>query len=871
LIAARVCPLKPPSSQGLTVRLSLTENWQFVDADPDAEMAAALLSPGGDTSTWHDLSLPGDLNAALVRDGRMPDPHLGDQARRCLWVSARDWWLRTEFPSPPAGLKQELVLDGIDGHADVYLNSKLLGRLKNAFRPHRFGVTELLSRDETANVLLLRFHAVDKVLGQKRHDESSGWRDLRVLMRKPQYNFGWDWALPLPSVGVFGGIHLETHSGPRLLDCSVNGLASGRIDFKFHANTAARDAGYELRLRVSGHGVDLEQCISRPGRCLSHTSLTVPGPKLWWPNGLGEPNLYHWQCDLMVGGRVADSRSGRLGLREVRVVEEPFTEAAGPGISFRFEINGRRVFCKGGNWIPPELWPAQVTDDQYRFYVRKAAEAHFNMLRVWGGGIYEREIFYDLCDESGILVWQDFMFASAGYPADLLRAETALEAEYQIKRLRNHPCLALWCGCNEDVYSWNLPDEPAVNAATADTGTYADASGRLNVNRLRDDPMIYTMLLRGLVGKHGLGVPYTESSPQSHEDAGNLPESGNCHLSSWKFALFETGGKYDPWRGHFEKVCAFDSEFCIQGPPAVATMKAFLPPGHQWPPDELWTFHIQRGHANLPHWEQTLRVAGATFGEIDSLQSYVKHGQATHAEQMRAEFESARRDRPDNGGAMMWMLNDCWPTANWSILDYYRRPKPAYYAAKRACAPQLPIIFERGGKLEFFFSNDGPTARTAALRYGQARLNGAILWEKETKVRAAAVDTVKFAAVARATLAFQPGDYLFIQARVAGKALPGVTYFPLMWKNVPWPQPGIQTKLLEQKPDAAGWVSRIQVSARAYARFCRLILPAAAGPGWLDDNFFDLAAGARHTVTIRSEHPFPVAELRTGHWLTEWP
>lgn len=865
-------------------------NWKFIDSSPDSDMHKPFSQPGLDTLKWYILSLPGDVNAALVRDGRMPDPHMGDNARLCMWVSGRDWWLRSEFQSPSAPTPQisgqnccpdhkkfsgipnhELVLDGIDGHADVYLNGVHLGLMKNAFRPHRFDVTEILSKDGTANVILLRFHSIDKVLGQKRADELAGWMNLRVLMRKPQYNFGWDWTLPLPSVGVINGIYLEANLGPRLIDCSVNGLSSGRVDFKFRANVFAREHGYELRIRVFGQGVSLEKTISRHWRCMLHASIAIDNPKLWWPNGLGEQNLYNWQCDLIVGGLVIDSRSGRVGLREVRILEEPFTEDAGPGISFWIEVNGRRVFCNGGNWIPTEIWPAQSTEDQYRFHLQKTAEANFNMLRVWGGGIYEREIFYDLCDEYGIMVWQDFMFASAGYPADMLRAEITLEAEYQIKRLRSHPCIVLWCGCNEDVYSWNLPDEKTENNASSDTGVYSSESGSLKVNRLRDDPMIYTMILRGLVSKHGLGVPYTESSPQSYEDAGNMPESGNCHISSWKFALFETNKNYDQWRRHFEKTCSFDSEFCIQGPSAVATMKAFLPSGHQWPPDDIWTFHIQRGHVNLPHWEQTLMVAGATFGEIDSLQKYVKHGQATHAEQMRAEFESARRDRPNNGGTMMWMLNDCWPTANWSIIDYYRRPKPSYYAAKRVSAALLPIIFERSGKVEFFFSNDGPAACTAKIIYGQERLDGTEVWSKETKVKTSQVDTVKFDAIEKTSMQFQEGDYLFIDARISSKALPRVTYFPLMWKNVQWPNPRIRLKMLEQKQEKGEWVSKIQVSTSAYARFCHLIMPDSAGMSWPDDNFFDLCAGDRHTVSIRSDKPFEISDIKIGHWLTDWP
>ncbi len=867
----------------------LNHNWKVTDTAPGAGAAAAFSRPGLDTSVWLAIPVPGDVNAALVAAGRMPDPHFGDNARRCYWVTARDWWYRLEFrePTPAPGLRRELCLDGVDGFADLWLNGEKIARLENAFRPYRIEVGDRLKAGEP-NVLLLRFQSVDSVLGGPREDELGGWGARRTRMRKPQFSFGWDWSLPLPSLGLAGGARIERHAGPRLLDVSARTFASGRVDFSFRVNTAARDAGGRVRLRITGPGFSREEVIERPGRVNSYTTVRIPNPKLWWPNGLGKAALYDYEALLEIGGSLADRRAGRFGLRESRIVEEPFTPAAGPGFSFWLELNGRRVFCKGANWVPLGIWPGAVGDEPYRFYLRKAAEAGFNMLRVWGGGIYERDLFYDLCDELGIMVWQDFMFASAAYPLERLRDEIIAEAEHQIRRLRSRPCLALWCGCNEDTFSWALLDEQA--GASADTGVYSDADPDAERRRWRDDPQLYSMILRGLVGRHGLGAPYVESSPQSREDAGNMPESGNCHISCWKYGLFETGwdqsqpnlsiwerfqqGSIHPekFRGHFEKTCSFDSEFCIQGPCAVRSLEQFLPPEHRWPPDDLWTFHIQRGHAHAPHHEQTLAFAEALFGPVNSLRDYVKFGQAVHAEMMRAEFESARRDRPNNGGTMMWMFNDCWPTSNWSIIDYYRRPKPAYYAAKRACAALLPIVFERGGRIEFFLSNDGPAPCRAEVRFGQAGLDGAVCWERRQEVRAGAGDTVRFHAIPRTEWQGAPGEHLFIEATPEDAApLPRVYYFPGLWKDIAWPEPGIRVELVSQAPGDAGWRTELDVCAKAYARFCHVLPPDEAGFWWADDNFFDLGAGGRRRVTIRSERSFGADAVAPGHWLTDWP
>ncbi len=869
------------------IAFSFDDGWKLLDSDPGKGDLAGFSRPGLDTCSWLDVPVPGDVNAALVAAGRMPDPNYGDNARKCYWVTARDWWYRREFveQAVSSGVRRDLCLDGVDGHADVYLNGEKLARIENAFRPYRLDVNTKLKTGK--NVLLIRFLSINIIMGGPREDELKGWGEHRTIMRKPQFSFGWDWSLPLPSIGISGGVWIERHRGPRLLDVSVQTFISGRLDFAFLVNTEARDAGARLKLRVWGNEFEHGETIERPGRVNSYTTVQVPDPVLWRPRGMGEAAIYNYEVVLDAGGEILARRHGTFGIRESRIVEEPFTPEAGPGFSFWLEINGHRVFCKGANWIPPGIWPGAVSDESYRFYLYKAADAGFNMLRVWGGGIYERELFYDLCDELGIMVWQDFMFAGAACPLDRLRSEIIAEAEYQIKRLRNRACVTIWCGCNEDVFSWGLPDEEAL--LSADTGVYSEAGPDSQLRRLRDDPQIYTMILRGLVSRHGFGIPYVESSPQSREDVGNMPESGNCHISCWKYGLFETGGYEAPqglslyerykqgyihaekFRGHFEQVCSFDSEFCIQGPSDVRTMKQFLTEGHHWPPDDVWTFHIQKGHAYAPHHEQTIMFAESVFGPVNSLQEYVKYGQALHAEMMRAEFESARRDRPNNGGTMVWMLNDCWPTANWSIIDYYRRPKPAYYAAKRACAALLPIIFERAGRIEFFFSNDGREPCRVQLNFGLVSLDGAIVWEERQELTAGANSTPRFHSMSKAELKRSPGDHLFIDALVEGRRLPRVTYFPDLWMDIDWPAPDVQTKIADREEVDGAWVTSIDVSTNAYARFCHLLLRDDSQSYWIDDNFFDLAAGSSRRIAVRSLRPFEDDELVAGDWHVDWP
>ncbi len=850
---------------------SLDSDWRFSGFEPGACKLESLSLPGVDVSGWLPVSVPGDVNSALVKAGRMPSPHFSDDAKACYWVSSKDWCYRLEFAydacSCSCGSVAELCLDGLDGFADIFLNGSKLGRAENAFRSYRFDVSKLLKAG-SVNVLAIRFQAIDSVMRGPRRDELKGWNNWRALMRKPQFNFGWDWALPLPSIGIAGGVRIERHDGRRLMDVSVQPRISGRLDFKFEASSSAARSGYELAVRVKGHGNDISKRLKLD--CVrSYVSVSLEDPQLWWPSGMGAQPLYDYSVEMLCDGTAVDSRKGRAGLREVAILEEPFTEDAGRGISFWLQVNGERVFSKGGNWIPTELWPADSTDEQLLYYLRKTAEANFNMLRVWGGGIYEKDLFYELCDELGIMVWQDFMFAGAGYPLSLLREEIAAEAQEQIRRLRSHPCICLWCGCNEDVYSWKLPSQESRNPSSDELPVSKDGAS-LEVDRVHDDPQLYTMMLRGLVSRFGLGVPYVESSPQAHDDSGNSLSSGNSHQSSWKFALFETDGHYERWRAHFDRTCSFDSEFCIQGPSDARTIKSFLPEGHHWPPDELWTYHIQRGHADLPHWEQHMMIGEACFGKIDDLQAYVKYGQAVHVEQMRAEFECARRDRPNNGGTMMWMLNDCWPTSNWSIIDYFRRPKPCYYAAKRACAPRLGIVSERKGVFEFHFSNETREGVAIRLRLGQARLDGSEAWAEEMSLTVDANSCLLIKKIPRASLAFASGDYLFLEVEEpGGDAHPKAVYFPDMWKGIAWPEPGLRLSLEGEARLAEGvWLSRVKVSAERFARLCHILTDDPALE--FDDNFFDLAAGSSRVVEVKGRGPLKLDSLRAGHWNTDW-
>ncbi|HBN84632.1 MAG TPA: hypothetical protein DDZ89_12385 [Clostridiales bacterium] len=298
-------------------------------------------------------------------------------------------------------------------------------------------------------------------------------------------------------------------------------------------------------------------------------------------------------------------------------------------------------------------------------------------------------------------------------------------------------------------------------------------------------------------------------------------------------------------------------------------IKSFLKPEHHWPPDDAWVYHIQKGHKKLPHHEQTLMIAGDTFGEIDSLQKYVKYGQATHVEMMRAEFESARRDFPNNGGTMMWMFNDCWPTSNWSIIDYSKNPKPSYYAAKRACAPLLPIIFQRNENIEFLLSNQSMEDVELSLEYGQSDLLGNETWVKRETITVKRNTTKFFDRVPLKDLNMKNDEYLFIKSNI-GDENRQITYFPNGWRDIHWPNPKVEIRLIDQKQIGNRWETLVKIHTTGYARLLHLLPSSDDSNPAFEDNYFDLPAGSTKEIMIKSLSPIVLEDLKIGHWLTEW-
>ncbi|HID08106.1 MAG TPA: glycoside hydrolase family 2 protein, partial [Armatimonadetes bacterium] len=411
-------------------------------------------------SEWLPATVPGCVHTDLLALGRIPDPFISDNERHVQWVAEADWEYRKRFHANSTLLNHQRVFlecDGLDTIAQLRLNGRVIGHADNMFVRWRFDVTDLMRDAE--NSLIVRFTSPLKYARPllKRDPLFSPGHSLpgAPYVRKSPCQYGWDWGPKLPTMGIWRHIRLAGYSIARIDDVHIR---------QRHLRTGVRLNVRVVLERWEAVPVTIQLRVTSPNGEVYEASRTIKGiendatlavtitnPKLWFPNGYGEQPLYTVAIEVYADGRLLDSATRRIGLRTLKLVQRPDRY----GESFVFVINGIPIFCKGANWIPADVFPSRVTRERYEHLIRSAVEAHMNMLRVWGGGIYEDDCFYDLCDEYGILVWQDFMFSCSVYPGDEeFINNVKREAMDNIRRIRHHPCLALWCGNNEMEWGW---------------------------------------------------------------------------------------------------------------------------------------------------------------------------------------------------------------------------------------------------------------------------------------------------------------------------------------------------------------------------------------------------------------------------------
>ncbi|MGR6916266.1 glycosyl hydrolase 2 galactose-binding domain-containing protein [[Actinomadura] parvosata] len=634
-------------------------------------------------------SVPGCVHTDLLAAGAIEDPYLDDNEHRLAWIGRTDWTYRTSFTWEPDGHEHtDLVCEGLDTVAAVTLNGVLIGETANQHRSYRFPVRHLLR--EGANELVVRFASAYGYAQARRAElgeRPGAYDEPYPFIRKMACNFGWDWGPTLVTAGIWRPIGLESWSGARLAEVRPLASADGHVRVHVRLDRPAAEP-----VVVTVGGVTAERRLDGQEGVVE---LRVPDPEPWWPRGHGAQPLY----DLAV--RVGEQEwRGRIGFRDVELDRD----------AFKIIINGVPVFVRGVNWIPDDCFPSRVTRERLAERFAQATAAGVNLLRVWGGGLYESEDFYSLADELGLLVWQDFPFACAAYPEEEpLRSEVEAEARQHVARLAAHPSLVLWCGNNENLEGhadWGWQDKLA--GRTWGAGYYHD-------------------LLPSIVAELDPTRPYWPGSPYSGAPdlPPNDPARGTIHI--WDVWNREDYLRYAAYRPRFV------AEFGFQGPPAYATLRRAssdhpLTPGssHQKAVDGQ---------------DKLLRGLGDHLPRPETFDDWHYLTQLNQARAMAFGIERFRALMPHCMGTIVWQLNDCWPVTSWSAVDGDGRRKPLWYALRRAYADRL-ITIQDG---EAALVNDTGEPWTGELRLERRSLDGRPLAKEVVAVHAAPRSVLKVA------------------------------------------------------------------------------------------------------------------------------
>lgn len=656
----------------MLTQFPLNAGWQLKILDPVYSLEDNLAHPGG----WMPAQVPGTVYQTLLEQGRIPDPYYGRQELDVQWVAQHDWIYQLDFVIPDEWGQYphlDLVFEGLDTVVQIWLDGQFLDYHTSMFVPLRLDMRSLLAPGSHQLVLIFSSALSEGKALEEQYGKRPLWNgdSSRLYLRKAQYQYGWDWGPTLLTSGPWKAIYLEGYTS-RLTEVHVatqfpTGLERAILRLRLRMQNPQPDQQIELLL-LDPQGEVVHQTLF-PALAFQQHPLVVDAPQLWWPHTLGSQPLYRLVVRLLQGDQELHRLEQRLGIRDLQVIQEPVDQEA--GTSFYFAVNGVPFFAGGANWIPEDLLPNRITPGQYRERLEQAVQANMNMLRVWGGGLYEPDLFYDLCDELGLLVWQDFMFACGIYPAHSEFVQLVQqEAEAAVARLRHHACLALWCGNNEDY-------------------TLAESVGLAGPNQppqALESRQIYERVLPEIVQRMDPGRFYWPGSPSGGAHSQD-PTVGDRHTwDVWH-------GPMHPYQSYGQFEGRFVSEFGLQSYPALSTLEAALPPDQRFPQSATVVHHNKAGSVGQPDGHRRLAVYLAdNLRDPVTLQGYVYATQFVQAEAMKYAYSQFRRrwGQPGSravGGALVWQLNDCWPAISWAIIDSAGRPKPAYYTIARELAP----------------------------------------------------------------------------------------------------------------------------------------------------------------------------------------
>lgn len=811
------------------------------------------------SNEWMSARVPGTVHQDLLDHGRLPDPFYGMNEQKVQWVEKEDWLYRTVFTVTADQLKSDaawLTFEGLDTYADVYLNGSLLLKADNMFVGHKLAVKDVLREGE--NRLMIRFRSpVEETAPQwdtdgfnYPADNDHSEKRMSVYTRKAPYSYGWDWGIRLATSGIWRPVKLTFCNGAAIDDFFVRQQEVteqvAKVDNQLEINNVTSTPKEAQVKVVYAYGEQADTLtrtvVLQPGK----NSLSMPAwiekPHLWMPNGWGDSALYTFTATVSVDGKEVASREEAIGLRSIRVVMEDDKD----GKSFYFEVNGKPMFAKGSNYIPGDALLPNMTGERYARLFEDIRAANMNMVRVWGGGIYEDDRFYEEADRNGILVWQDFIFACTTYPHDpTFLKRVSEEAVYNMRRLRNHASLAMWCGNNE-IYEgmryWGWKDKYSPVVWKEMTEGY---------------DVLFRQLLPELVEANDPGRFYMHGSP--YEANWGRPES-------WKIADSHNWGTWygqKPFESLDTEIPRFMSEYGFQAFPEMKTIRMFASPEDYELESPVMNAHQKASIGNF-----LIKKTMALYYKVpEKFEDLIYAGLILQGQGMRHGIEAHRRHRPYCMGSLPWQLNDSWPVVSWSSIDYYGNWKAMHYQIRRAFAPVLVDAIKEGNNLSYYIMSDRLTDEELTLNLELMDFNGKVYRKQKVDgLLPANTSKLFYQEPVEQALAGRDSATTFMHMVVKskkGEVLSDEIYYFAHPKDQLLPKTPLQWQVKQKK----GYCE-VTVKADKLARDIFIEVPVQGVR--FSDNFFDLLPGQKKKVIITSPDGKSLDHLQvTVHQLSD--
>lgn len=855
------CLLLELAAFSQTQKILIEKGWEFREQNASKP----------ELSEWRNATVPGLIHTDLLNHKLIPDPFYRDNEKKVQWVSNSEWEYRKTITADQKLLHHkhiDLVFEGLNTLADISLNGKFILHANNMFREWRLDIKSYLKPGN--NTLTIVFHRIRPEVArlEKAHPEENEGKDTSALakmifdkfklgsyVRKAAYEGGWDWGPDMITCGIWRPVYLQTWEDQRIVDMGIAQpditpqaahITTGIRVLSANKTQAVLKITYAqgAQTRSFTYPVTLHSGLNEIGY-----PIDIATPKLWYPNGYGKQDMYLFKTELITGGHIIDEVSTKTGLRSVKLNKDRDSL----GRKFEFIVNGIPVFAKGANIIPFDHFPTRMTAKRYRHFLQAAADAHMNMMRLWGGGYYETQEFYDLCDEMGIMIWQDFMFANAT-PPSFLKESIGEEVDYQVRRLRNHPCIAVWCGNNEiSIFS-----EASLYVDPTDSGVIPEAFKALFDKILSSiKPKTFTDYLEmfgyfipGIVNRITPEIPYTSSSPTSdfERQSANF-NSGDKHNYKvwWSNKPIEDQANYKD---------RFVSETGIQGFPDMASIDAFTEPTDRSATSDIMNAHQKNfslnGNVVIGKIIKTEYKEPADFAIFNYLSQLVQ------GESLKIYTEAMRRRRPFSMGFLYWQLNDSWPVISWATMDYYGRPKAAMYMAKHFFEPVLVSPQEEDGKINIYVVSDHTTNEDASLEVRLMDFGGKVLWSKKIKHEVKALSSEIAISIPKEDLAgaYYDPEKSFISAKLTsakGALLSSNDFYFKRPKGLKYTKATIQTDVLKQSDHYV-----LKLSSNALAP--RVEITFGDEEVSLSDNYIDVLPNEPVSININS--PVTLEQLK---------